>query len=134
MNIKKKLIIMASSLAILPVVLAIAILENIASGDAAAALEDAAKRQLISIRDTKKTQIEDYFNTIRGQILTLSSSRMMVNAIREFKTSYDFVAEGADINNMRNELSKYYTNEFGKEYTKLNNGKNADVKRSFWPS
>lgn len=53
---------------------------------------------------------------------------MMVNALREFKTSYDFVAEGADINNMRNELSKYYSNELGKENTKLNNGKSADIK------
>ena len=128
MNIKKKLIIIASSLAIVPLVIAIAVLENVASSDAAAALEDAAKHQLISIRDTKKTQIEDYFKTIRGQILTLSSSRMIVNAAREFKTSYNSVAEGADINDMRNELAKYYSNEFGKEYAKLNNGKNADVK------
>ena len=128
MNIKKKLIIIASSLAIIPLIIAIAVLEKIATDKSADALEDAAKRQLISIRDTKKTQIEDYFNTIRGQILTLSSSRMIVNAAREFKTSYDFVAEGADINSMRNELASYYSNEFGREYSKLNNGKNADVK------
>lgn len=127
MNIKKKLIILAAGLAILPLIIAIFILENIAAGDSSAALEDAAKRQLISIRDTKKTQIEDYFNTIRGQVLTLSSSRMMITAMREFKTSYDFVSDGADIKSMRNELAKYYTNEFGKEYSKLNNGKTADV-------
>ena len=128
MNIKKKLILIASGLAILPVVIAIILLENMAANDASAALEDAAKRQLISIRDTKKTQIEDYFNTIRGQILTLSSSRMIINATRELKSSYDFIADGADINSMRSELEKYYTNEFGKEYSKLNNGKQADVK------
>lgn len=29
---------------------------------------------------------------------------------------------------MRNELEKYYSNEFGKEYAKLNNGKNANTK------
>jgi len=128
MNIKKKLIIIASSLAVIPLIIAIGVLENIVSDDSAVALEDASKRQLISIRDTKKTQIEDYFKTIRGQILTLSSSRMMINAMREFKTSYDFIAEGADINAMRDELAKYYNNEFGKEYAKLNNGKNADIK------
>lgn len=29
---------------------------------------------------------------------------------------------------MRNELSKYYSNEFGNEYAKFNKGKNADIK------
>ncbi|MDH5370663.1 MAG: HAMP domain-containing protein, partial [Gammaproteobacteria bacterium] len=127
MNIKKKLILIASGLAVVPVVVAIFLLKNIATNDASAALEDAAKRQLISIRDTKKTQIEDYFNTIRSQVITLSNSRMMITAMRELKTSYDFVADGADINSMRKELAKYYSNEFGKEYSKLNNGKKADT-------
>ena len=127
MNIKKKLILIASGLAVVPVVVAIFLLKNIATNDASAALEDAAKRQLISIRDTKKTQIEDYFNTIRSQVITLSNSRMMITAMRELKTSYDFVADNADINSMRKELAKYYSNEFGKEYSKLNNGKKADT-------
>ena len=127
MNIKKKLILMASGLAIIPVVIAVFLLENIAVKDASIALEDAAKRQLISIRDTKKTQIEDYFNTIRSQVITLSNSRMMITAMRELKTSFDFVADDADINSMRKELAKYYSNEFGKEYSKLNNGKKADT-------
>jgi methyl-accepting chemotaxis protein len=127
MNIKKKLILMASGLAIIPVVIAVFLLENIAVKDASIALEDAAKRQLISIRDTKKTQIEDYFDTIRSQVITLSNSRMMITAMRELKTSFDFVAEDADINSIRKELAKYYSNEFGKEYSKLNNGKKADT-------
>jgi methyl-accepting chemotaxis protein len=127
MNIKKKMVLIACSLAIVPVTAAILILEQIATDQASVALEDAAKRQLISIRDTKKTQIEDYFGTIRSQIITLSSDRMIVNAMREFKTSYDFISESADTSAMRNEVAKYYQNEFGKEYTKLNNGQSIDV-------
>lgn len=129
MDIKKKLILMASGLAIIPVVIAIIMLETIATNDASVALEDAAKRQLISIRDTKKTAIEDYFGTIRSQILTLSNSRMMVTALQQLKTSYDFIAEDADINKMRSELAKYYKNEFALEYAKLNNGKKIDVNK-----
>ncbi len=118
---------MASSLAIVPMTIAIFVLENIATDTASEALEFAAKNQLISIRDTKKTQIEDYFATIRSQILTLSNSRMTITAMSELLRSYDFVDEDADINKMRNELAKYYKNEFGKEYSKLNNGKTVDV-------
>ncbi len=127
MNIKNKLVVMACSLAIVPVTVAILVLENISTGTASNALEDTAKNQLISIRDTKKTQIEDYFATIRSQILTLSNSRMTITAMTEFKRSYDFVDENADINKMRNEIAKYYKNEFGKEYSNLNNGKTIDV-------
>lgn len=128
MNIKKKLILFAAGLSVIPLLIAVIILENIATYDANIALEEAAKNQLTSIRDTKKTQIEDYFKTIRSQVITLSSSRMMVTALQQLKTSYDFVAEDADINSMRTELAKYYNNEFNKEYAKLNNGKQADTK------
>jgi methyl-accepting chemotaxis protein len=127
MNIKKKMIVMALGLAIIPVTIAIFVLENIAVNTASDALEAAAKNQLISIRDTKKTQIEDYFATIRSQILTLSNSRMTITAMTEFQRSYDFVDEDADINEMRNEVTKYYKNEFGKEYSKLNSGNTIDV-------
>jgi len=127
MNIKKKMIIISISLAIIPVTIAMYALEKIASNTASDALHETAKNQLISIRDTKKAQIEDYFAIIRSQIITLSNSRMTVTALNEFKLSYDFVDEGADIDNMRNELAKYYKNEFGKEYRKLNSGKTIDV-------
>jgi len=117
---------MACGLAIVPVTIAILVLETIATSTASDALESAAKNQLISIRDTKKTQIEDYFGTIRSQVISFSSSRMIVNALREFKTSYDFVAGEADIDAMRSELGSYYRDGFGAEYTKLNNGKTID--------
>lgn len=128
MNIKKKMITMALSLAIVPLVVAIFILEYAAVSTSSEALEAAAKNQLISIRDTKKTQIEDYFATIRSQVLTLSNSRMSITAMRELQRSYDFVDEDADIKAMRKEVAKYYKNEFGKEYSKLNNGKAVDTK------
>jgi len=128
MNIKKKMILVTSGLAIIPVILSILLLKSIATEEASDALQEASKRQLVSIRDTKKKQIEDYFSTIRSQVITFSSSRMMINAMRELKVSYDFVAEGADIEKMRNELTDYYENQFGKEYKKLNNGNSAATK------
>ncbi len=127
MNMKKKMILMTIGLAIIPVIIAILVLENIATSTASEALEAAAKNQLISIRDTKKHQIEDYFSTIRSQILTLSNSRMTITAMTELKRSYDIVDEDVDINKMRNEVAKYYKNEFGKEYSKLNSGNTVDV-------
>ncbi|MDH5599827.1 MAG: methyl-accepting chemotaxis protein [Gammaproteobacteria bacterium] len=128
MNIKKKMLLITSGLAIIPLTLSIFLLETIATQEASDALYDVAKRQLISIRDIKKTQIEDYFSTIRGQVITLSSSSMIIDAMREFKSSYSSVKDNADIDMMRTQLADYYENQFGAEYKKLNTGKQADTR------
>jgi methyl-accepting chemotaxis protein len=127
MKIKKKIMLMALGLAIIPVTVAIFVLKDIATGSASVALEDAAKNQLVSIRYTKKIQIKNYFATIRSQVIALSGSRMTITAMSEFQRSYDFVDENADINNMRNEVAKYYKNEFGEAYSSLNNGQTIDA-------
>jgi len=118
---------MACGLAIVPVTIAILVLENISTSTASIALEAAAKNQLIAIRDTKKTQIEDYFGTIRSQVISFSDGLMIIAAMHAFKTAYKTSAQGTDANSTRTEVAKYYQNEFGKEYTKLNNGKSMDL-------
>jgi len=45
---------------------------------------------LVSIRETKKMQIENYFSTIRKQIQTFSEDRMIVDATNMIK---DFINE-----------------------------------------
>jgi len=105
-------------------------LESIATETAKDALKQAAENQLISIRDTKKTQIEDYFGTIRNQIISFSDDHMIIDATRAFKASFKSLAEDADAEAMRRELSKYYNNEFGTEYAKLNNNKNIDTSKA----
>lgn len=127
MNIKKKLILITTGLAVIPVVTAIMILEYIATSDASAALEDAAKNQLISIREAKKTQIEDYFGTIRSQIISFSDDHMIIDAMRAFTSFYDGIAQGADTESQRKELAKYYKDEFEQQYLKLNNGKESNL-------
>lgn len=121
---------MASGLAILPIVITIVLLENIATDKASVALEHAAKRQLISIRDTKKTQIEDYFGIIQKQIITFSDDHMVIDAMRAFKAPFKSVAQDVDVDSMRTEVAKYYNNKFGKEYSKLNNGKSINLSKT----
>ena len=127
MKIKLKMVLIACGLAIVPVTLAILTLKQSGTTQVSAAQEDAAKKQLISIRDTKKVQIEDYFRLIRSQITTFSSDLMIIKAMREFKTAYEFIAEDAEIDILRKEVARYYQDEFAQEYAKLNNGKPIDV-------
>ena len=128
-NIRKKLIAVCSALAIVPLLIATGLLSSVATKDASIALETAANHQLVAIRATKKAQIEDYFNTVRGQALTLSASTMVIDAMRQFKADFKTVAADADIAQMRSELASYYKNQFGVEYSKRNNGASIDTQQ-----
>lgn len=127
MTIKWKLTLVCSLLAIIPLIAAMLILERISVTTASEALENAARNQLVSIRDTKKTQIEDYFHTIRDQALTFSNDRMIIVAMRDFSQAFREVAKGADIDNMRAGVASYYSADFASQYKKLNSSDAIDT-------
>lgn len=52
------------------------------------ALEQQAFNQLISVRNTKKINIEDWFNERKANCSQLAASNLTVNAIKEFKTAF----------------------------------------------
>jgi methyl-accepting chemotaxis protein len=51
------------------------------------------KDRLTSLREEKKMQIENYFQSIKNQVITLSNNRMMIDAVQEFGKTF-FEAEG----------------------------------------
>ena len=132
MKIKHKLVAGSILLAAIPVIVAGFILENVAAGKAHDAMNAQARNQLVSLRETKKTQIEDYFGTIQKQVITLSNDRMIMDAMREFKDAFQSFGDEAlsgDVEQYRRELGDYYRNQFGAEYAKQNGGRsiNADA-------
>jgi methyl-accepting chemotaxis protein len=95
-------------------------------------LKKQAFNQLVSVRETKKKQIEDYFSTIRKQIQTLSEDRMIVDAAIYFKDTFsDFKMENSisdiKLKEYRAALKNYYTSDFTEEYKEQNNGKNPQA-------
>jgi len=100
------------------------------------ALKKQAFNQLVSIRETKKEQIEDYFTNIEKQITTYSKDQMIINAMEEFKTAFKAFRKENDINDSqlngyRTALKTYYTRDFTKEYKRQNNGRGPDVDKYF---
>ena len=51
-------------------------------------LKEQAFNQLVSIRNVKKTFVEDWFNERKSNIETLSPSPLVVNATKDFKTAF----------------------------------------------
>ena len=86
------------------------------------ALEKASFDKLIAIKEIKKSQIEDYFNFIRNQILTFSSDKMIIAAMKSFKTSFHNIKKAPinqqQLNSYSASLKKYYKNEFYPQLSK----------------
>ncbi len=51
------------------------------------------ENRLTALKEDKKYQIERYFQQIRDQVLTLSESRMIIEAIQEFNPAFFSIAE-----------------------------------------
>ena len=97
-----------------------------------AEIERQAYQRLVSVRELKKSGIELYFQTIRDQVITLSTNRMIVDATKEFRATFPKFREEnavapADIVRMKQELATYYEGQFRPEFTKQNDGKSINV-------
>jgi len=80
-------------------------------------LEKEAFNKLTVVREMKSTQIEDYFSLIRDQMETFSDSRMIINAMRLFRSSFKEIKDELDytpvnLKNMNNNLRSMYSNDF----------------------
>ena len=131
MNIKAKTMIAAAVLALVPLVTSVSILSSMSTSTAADSLETSVTNQLIAIRDSKKTQIEDYFAFIRSQVQTFSNNHMVVDAMKEFSMAFNEVEIGEfpeeAKQQIKTELAGYYRDNFLPVYKQNNSGKEIDT-------
>ena len=98
------------------------------------ALKDQAFNHLVSVRETKKEQIEEYFSNIEKQITTYSKDQMIINAMEELKSAFkefrkENAIDDAQLKVYRSDLKRYYAGDFTKEYEKQNNGRVPDINK-----
>ncbi|WP_325892938.1 methyl-accepting chemotaxis protein [Grimontia sp. NTOU-MAR1] len=93
------------------------------------ALEHQIENQLLSMREVKKAEVEDYFINIRKQLINLANSTMTEDAMAQFSNSFSSVStETFPRANQADILKSYYINEFGATYQETNNkSANADT-------
>jgi|ETNmetMinimDraft_16_1059900.scaffolds.fasta_scaffold01500_5 diguanylate cyclase (GGDEF)-like protein/PAS domain S-box-containing protein len=91
---------------------------------------------LTSIRETKKRQVETYFDQVRNQIITFSEDQMIIDAMKRFRKAFYEVKKGNEFNDSKisqyiSGIKDYYDEEF---LTRLN--ANMKEKRGivqYWP-
>jgi methyl-accepting chemotaxis protein len=132
-SIKAKLVFAFTLLAVIPLV-TIAVFSYMS---AKSELEHEATTKLQAVRDTKQNHIEDYFKTIEGQVRTYSQNLMIVEAAKEFTSSFhqlpsDLVNAGVvqyDEASVRN----FYASEFIPRLNENLDGSSATVS-GYWPN
>ncbi len=98
-------------------IIAVGTIALVAFGIGRSTLEQESFNKLTAVREMKASQIEDYFQLIEDQVLTLSADRMIIDAMRELDGAYhDIPAElafdDADMEQLNIDLENYYQEEF----------------------
>ncbi|MCG8429467.1 MAG: methyl-accepting chemotaxis protein [Chromatiales bacterium] len=130
MRIKAKITLGAAVLSIIPVLIASLAIGWLAIDSSHVALEETARDRLTALRDTKKEQIADYFQTIEDQILNLSVSNEVVEATEGFIESLSTLRgdyTNADVTKLREELASYYRSDFANTFKTRNSGDSVEV-------
>ena len=83
------------------------------------ALEKAIFDQLTAARQTKTRQVETYFRTIQAELRLLATSKMVVDATREFRTAVDELDRAGTSPEMRQKVSDWYAEDFIPEMTRV---------------
>ncbi|KZX76431.1 hypothetical protein A3715_13085 [Oleiphilus sp. HI0009] len=129
MRLRSKFLSIGILLAIIPAFCLSAYIAYSSYSDGKSAIHELSKAQLTAVRESKKSQIERYFQTIQDQVLSFSKDRMIVNAMREFKRGFDdYLSQrtGDNVVQQKEKLQQYYEQSFGGEYAERNNGQKVN--------
>ncbi|MBT4260971.1 MAG: HAMP domain-containing protein [Thiotrichales bacterium] len=96
-------------------------------------LRQEAFHKLTAVRDGKRELVENYLNTVKSQIITMSSDHSIVETMSQLSETFDMFEEdvmlGGDIEEEQALLAEYYKNEFAQEFGRQNSGKNVAVEK-----
>lgn len=113
LKIATKIIILLSTVAII----AVGVNGFISWNAAKSSLEQESFNKLTAVREMKASQIEDYFQQVTDQVITLSEDRMIIEAMKSFTTSFNIIVNETDYTdevyaNIVKENKQYYETVF----------------------
>ncbi|MGR9116325.1 MAG: methyl-accepting chemotaxis protein [Gammaproteobacteria bacterium] len=132
MTIKNKLTLGSVLLTLLSALTACIGLGWLSIQSSSDSLQAEAMRHLISVRETNKIRLVNYFDQINNQALTLANDRMIIDAMSHFKSAVDAI-DNDDTRlraaGMKQALHDYYTREFAAEYRTRNPNASVDASK-----
>lgn len=126
MNISNKIILSSVILSAVAILITGFLVGWQASTISAQVIEKRAFSQLVSIREVQKTQIENYFRTIKQQIITYSNDCMIIDLMEQLPEKF-FSYNTQTSMRSNNDLELYYTQQFDNEYRTQNPSSSASI-------
>jgi len=122
MNIQRKLILGAVILGFLPIFIGAIFIGQRASSDGDALVRKQVQQQLTAVREITAEKVEHYFKTIENQIVTMSNSRMVIDAIQDFEGVFEQHAADlrTDVSDINSSLTSFYKDQFNAKYQATN--------------
>lgn len=79
--------------------------------------------QLTGLRNTRAEQVTTYFNNLSNQVVTLSQDIRLIDAMKEFKTSYRELEKSTLPNDTDKKLHQFYQKQYLNQLAKTEEGK-----------
>lgn len=127
---KKQLTRIFVMFGIIPAILLTILISWLSAQQGEAIVEEQVIKQLSALRETKKSEIEAYFETLSSQAKTYSSGATTVDAMKGFKEAFRHYREETLTlvgPQERQSLNNYYVNEFNERFASRNMQENFDV-------
>ncbi len=123
MKIKNRLIVGTILFTTLLLLVTAAVLNMADNDNHQTVAQQSLQNSLISIRDLQKLRLEDYFTTIRHQLVTRANDLMIIDAAREFNRAFKQYDSQLDKirGAYRPTVARYYQ-EFSTQYAQHNSG------------
>ncbi|MGB0663473.1 MAG: methyl-accepting chemotaxis protein [Pontibacterium sp.] len=123
MLIKTKTLIGSTAIGAIAALVTGVVIGYLSSTSASDAIEAQVKNQLTSMRDAKKSQIEDYIGTIEAQVVDMAQSPTVLDYLPGFTRGFKSIANSANELIQAQYLENaqaFYANEFGRVYQSKN--------------
>ncbi|MBE9528217.1 MAG: methyl-accepting chemotaxis protein [Proteobacteria bacterium] len=109
MKISAKLIVLFLVVGLVPMSIAL----YVAYSSSSKALSASAFNQMVSIREGKKSEITNYFETIEQQVITMAADSQTVAAAKEFASTFgELEATDTELAGFKNTVDRYYTSDY----------------------
>ena len=110
MKIRERVTIICILLAVLPALILASLTSYLAYDKSYQALTNQTHSQLLTVRQSKQQQIEEYFSTIYQQLTTMAANVMTVEAAQAFKQSVNTFQQQKEplTADQRQKLDNYY--------------------------
>ncbi len=128
-SIRARLLYGVTAVALLPLLVAAAVISTLAYRDARESLVERAQAQLTSIQSIKRDEVSGYFGLLQSTVRVAAANPTIVDSMIALRDAMPSVATDVpvSIDEQRAALRAYYAGDFAQQYSVKNPGSTIDI-------